>query len=469
MLIMSIAGVQADPGSFRDPAGRVFHSGKRVFRTIARTALDEFRRIRATPKVEELIRAGKLIDAVEVSVAEAGFDPDPEWALLEHPRLPFISYPYEWGFAALRDAALHHLDLQIELIDSDIVLSDATAYNVQFVGAKPIFMDFLSLRAYAPGETWAGHRQFRQQFLNPLLLRASAGVPHNAWYRGSPEGIPSDQLRRLLPFGAKFSWLVFSEVVLPGRMEALVASGRDKGRLASWAPKLPRGRYKSLLQQLRHSIAHLRPDGAKKSEWSDYASNNSYTDETQARKEELVRTFVRETSARTVWDVGCNTGNYSAVALSAGAQSVIGFDADQLAVDACHTRARAQGLNLTALVMDLTNQTGCQGWRQQERQGLEQRARADGVMALALIHHLAIGRNIPLDQIAQWLVSFAPAGVVEFVAKDDEMVQRLLSTREDIFPNYTAENFHTTLERYAVVEAVVPVSPTRTMFRFRRR
>ena len=151
--------------------------------------------------LQSLAAAGRVVAFDEVSRDVLGGEAGDPALVLEHPRLPFVSYPYEWPFKALKAAALHHLDIQIDALDGGVALSDASAYNVQFLGAKPIFIDLLSFRRYREGEFWLGHRQFCEQFLNPLLLRALVGVPHNAWYRGSLEGIVSAELSRLLPFG----------------------------------------------------------------------------------------------------------------------------------------------------------------------------------------------------------------------------------------------------------------------------
>jgi hypothetical protein len=185
----------ADPGSFRDPAGRVHRFGDRVFRTIRTRAAVDFEAVRDSGVLAKYVDRGALIQSSIVDALEFGFsDPDVAY-VIEHPRVPFVSYPYEWSFALLKKAALHHLDFQLALLDDGFALSDATAYNVQFLGNRPVFIDLLSIRAYREGEYWLAHHQFCEQFLNPLLLRSLFGVPHNDWYRGRLEGIPSSAIR----------------------------------------------------------------------------------------------------------------------------------------------------------------------------------------------------------------------------------------------------------------------------------
>jgi hypothetical protein len=203
-----------EPGSFRDPSGLVFVHERRVVRTVTAHAAAEYEFARDAGLLRTLAEHGRLIASCEVDPALLGSAAAGARHVLEHPRLAFISFPYEWSFPLLKRAALAHLDLHLDLLERDLTLSDASAYNVQFQGVRPIFIDVLSIRRYRAGEYWVGHRQFCEQFLNPLLLRALLGVAHNAWYRGSLEGIPTRDLARLLPLGKRLSWNVLSQVVL---------------------------------------------------------------------------------------------------------------------------------------------------------------------------------------------------------------------------------------------------------------
>jgi ribosomal protein L11 methylase PrmA len=460
--------VRAEAGSYRDPSGRVFVLGDRVLRTVMPRAAADFEYVRSTGVLDSLILEGLAIaeQRVEPSSLPRAFD-GARYAL-QHPKLPFISYPYEWCFTALKRAALLHLDIQMRCLEQDVSLSDASAYNIQFLGPKPIFIDSLSFRRYHEGEFWIGHKQFCEQFLNALLLRALLGVPHNAWYRGGLEGIPTAELSRLLPLRRKLSWNVLTNVVMPASFQRTATGGSDPKLPAD--ARFPRTAMQRMLERLRKWISTLQPADRGKTVWGDYARETSYAADETERKRALIAEFAASVRPRMVWDIGCNTGDYAKAALDAGAGYAVGFDFDQGALDAAFVRAERGGLNFLPLFLDLANPTPSQGWGERECRGLTDRASADAILALALVHHLAIGRNIPLDEVVAWLVSLAPNGVVEFVPKSDPMVQQLLRLREDIFDDYTEEMFSAHLQTRAEIVRLVDVSATgRRLFWFARR
>ena len=452
--------MRPEPSSFRDPAGRVFESRDgRIFRSVAPGALEDYRFARESGALDELVAEGALVAAEEVDPEPLGeFAPEGGLAL-EHPRLPFVSYPYEWPFSLLRAAALHHLDLQLRLLERGVSLSDASAYNVQFVGARPVFIDWLSFRRYREGEYWTGHAQFCEQFLYPLLLAAKLGVPHHAWYRGSQEGIPGRELAALLPRRARLSPRVQAHLLLPLRLERRARSRREVAARAAGRP-LPRRAYRGLLLQLRGWIERLAPRYPATA-WSGYSPACSYAPGEAEAKAETVRAFVSEAAPAQLWDVGCNAGEFAEVALAAGAGDAIGFDADPLALEAACARAAKAGLRFLPLYQDAADPAPDQGWRQRERRSLANRAgSADALLALALVHHLAIARNVPLPEVAAWLVSLAPRGLVEFAPRGDPRVDDLLALRDGRFADYAPEPFEAALRRHAEVRLARTLSPS---------
>ncbi|HEY8381866.1 MAG TPA: class I SAM-dependent methyltransferase [Microvirga sp.] len=455
-----------DGGSFRDPSGHVYEIDGDILRTVTRKAAADYDFVRQTGLLAALAERGLVIGSEEiVSDALSG---ENIHRVLRHPKLAFISYPYEWSFPLLKAAALLHLDIQIEALEKDVVLSDASAYNVQFVGPKPVFIDVLSFRRYTEGEFWTGHRQFCEQFLNPLLLRSVFGTPHNAWFRGNLEGIPTADFARLLPWWSRLNFTLQAHVLLPAKAQAqrIESEGDLK---AVRQRRLPKSSYRNLLIQLRQKIEGLEPKDTGRTVWGDYDHNHTYDSAEEQAKRRFVADFCAAVKPNLLWDIGCNTGEYSAVALASGARQVVGFDFDQGALERAYARASAKDLPLLPLFQDAANQSPDQGWSAGERKGLAQRAKADGLLALAFEHHLAIGRNVPLDRVVGWLVGHAPRGVVEFVQKSDPTVQRMLALREDIFDQYDEATFEAALgARARIIRAEVVSGAGRKLYWFDR-
>jgi ribosomal protein L11 methylase PrmA len=461
----------ADSGSFRDPSGQVFLSNGRVLRTVNPSIADDFRYAEDSGLFADLIGKGWLVDYEHTAPAALGTSGQQAAFVLEHPALPMISYAYEWPFSALKAAALLHLDVHLAALDRNMTLSDASAYNVQFIGTRPVFIDILSFVRYHDGSLWPGHKQFCEQFLNPLLLHAYFGISHSAWFRGALEGVPVEDLAALLPWWRRIAPRPLIHVVLQSVFQR---RARQSGVISQTAPaktaKLPKPALCRMLSGLRKWIAGLEPSKRERTVWESYAQETSYSDDETEQKRSFLMDFVRETNAKRVWDLGCNTGNYLIAALDAGAEYGVGFDFDHGALEAGFRRSARDGSLIQFLYLDAANPSSDQGWAQRERKGLLARAGGDAVFALALIHHLAITRNVPLDAIVDWIVALAPSGVIEFVPKRDPMVQALLRNRADIFPDYTEDAFRQALSVRADITATRTVSASgRTLYGFRRR
>lgn len=454
-------------GSHRDPAGGVHRLGDRILRTVSPDHEADFAAALRTGLLDRLADAGRIVAFEPIDLPPAALGLAGASRILEHPRLPFISHPYEWSFEALRAAALHHLDVHLEAMEGDLTLSDASAYNIQFLGTKPIFIDLLSFRPYRDGEIWVGYRQFCEQFLNPLLLCAATGVMPNAWYRGALEGIRTSDLRRLLPWRMLLSRRILLHVVAHSALETVEPSPSDSAATAAMA-KLPRGSFLHLLQDMRKWLAGLAPKGSR-SLWRDYVTTCSYTDVEQQTKRAEVAAFAASVKPKMLWDIGCNTGEYALLALKSGAERAIGWDSDPAAVDIAFRAARDAGAKLTPLVGDLANPSPSQGWCQAERAGMHERSSADAVMALAVIHHLLFSANVPLQQSIRWIVGLAPRGLVEFVPPDDVQVQQMRARRTGTHHPYDREHFTAALQAVARIEKSTMLRPSgREVFQYAR-
>jgi len=437
--------MRIEPGSFRDPAGRVFTDKGRVFRAVFEPGRASFEKAREAGIYNWAIENGLLVAMEDVAPETMVWEGDEPAYLVEHPALDFISYPYEWTFSQLKRAALFHLDFHLKLLEREFTLSDATAYNVQFVNTQPVFIDHLSIQPYVEGSLWAGQRQFAMQFLCPLLLWAKCGIAPNAWYRGNLEGITPEELAPLLPFKARMSFTVMGHVTVPAKLQQK-AIANDGEPAPQSNRKLSKQAFTALLTGLRHYIAKLNAPGLS-TVWGGYDVDNSYDDARRNEKHTFVSDFVREVKPQKLFDLGCNSGDYSQAAIDAGAEQVVGFDFDFGALEQAYARFSENGAKVLPLWLDATNPSPAQGWASAERMSFGERAKADAMVALAFIHHLAIAKNVPLDMAVDWLMAMAPKGVIEFPGKGDAMVQRLLSTREDIFPDYTLETFRECIEK----------------------
>jgi ribosomal protein L11 methylase PrmA len=462
---------RAIPGSLRDPSGRVYEIDGRIFRTVADHFSADFEFVESTGLFQKLTACNWLVPFEKADTAIPGGLANNFKYVLEVPRLRFISYPYEWSFPALKAAALLHLQIHLTALDHGVTLSDASAYNIQFHGARPVFIDHLSFRRYRPGEIWAGHRQFCEQFLNPLLLRAFFGIPHNAWYRGAQEGIKAQELSRLLKWRHRVSWPVLTHVLLQSFFQRSVENNSvhlSKDKIPAAALPLPS--FQRLLNNLHSWISTLRPADRAKTVWQDYTKTQSYSSAEVESKKQFVAEFIKNQKPKSLWDLGCNTGDYCIAGLEGGAEYAVGFDSDQGALESAFARSLEKNLPFQALFFDAANPSPNQGWNEQERSGLRARASANAVLALAFVHHLAIARNIPLDQLLDWIIDLAPCGIIEFVPKSDPMVQSLLRHRDDIFPDYRQEAFLTQMERNASIVSTAVVSASgRLLVSYKRR
>lgn len=453
--------------SYRDPSGHVYLVDGRVLRTVLAPGVADYEFVRDCGLARRLTERGWLIAATEVPVDSLTVEGPAPAYVLEHPRLAIQSYPYEWSFPALKDAALLQLDIHLEALKAGVTLSDASAYNVMFDGPRPVFIDYLSFRRYRDGEFWAGHRQFCEQYLNPLLLTAYAGVPFQPWYRGAMEGIPPALLANVLPARRKWSWRVMTHVVMQASMEK--PNANDQAAAAS-KMKLPLAGLQNMLTSLRSWIAELEPSPSRPSIWSGYATDNSYTAPETVLKRSFIERFAAEERPNVILDIGCNTGDYSVAALRAGAGAAVGWESDAGALDAAYLRAKREGIDFLPLWGDAVNPSPAQGWDARERTALPARMEVDALLALALIHHMAIARNVPLDAVLHWLIDRARSGIIEFVPKSDPMVRQLLKLRADIFDDYTEEHFLDVLRsRGEIVDTCRLPTSSRLLVWYRRR
>ena len=460
--------IPADPGSFRDPDSRVFHDRGAVLRALSARGLSDWERLSGTAFFGRMQAAGKIVATERLDEPpDIRLDgEDVAAAVLRHERVPFISYPYEWPFSMLRDAALLELELLRAALAEDMVLKDASPYNVQWRGSHPVFIDIGSFEPLSEGEPWAGYRQFCALALYPLMAQAYAGVPFQPWLRGSLEGIPPGSARAILRGRRLLRRGVLTHVALHARLE------RREGDRDTRAEVRRAGFRKELIDANAKKLERLvrRLDwGGSETAWSDYGERSHYEADDLERKDRFVREACASRTFELAWDLGCNDGRYSRVAAERGAY-VVAVDGDHATVEALYRALRSEGSErVLPLVMDLADPSPARGWRGVERSPLEGRGRPELVLCLALVHHLSIAANVPLAEVVDWLASLGGVLVVEFADREDPMVKRLLARkRDDAHPDYRREEFERALaERFEVEEREPLGSGTRTLYRAR--
>lgn len=432
------------PSSFRDPAGAMFRSQGVLYRGIREAGRAHYERLMSSGLYDELVAARLLVPHEQVSRGGEGAP----WAVVIRPEeIPFISYPYEWSFSQLQDAALATLEIERRALARGLTLVDASAYNIQFLEGRPVLIDTLSLRQAVEGEPWTAYRQYCQHFLAPLALMSFKDVRLSQLLRVHLDGIPMDLAARLLPARARRRLSLLVHLYLHARSQQRYARREvpmAKGRVSRQARL---GLVDSLESGTKH--LHWQPEGT---EWADYYDETNYSAEGHSDKRRIVEEFIASARPRTVWDLGANTGLFSRPAAAAGAQ-VVAFDIDPACVEKNYLRVRAEKeARVLPLLLDLTNPSPAAGWGNAERMSLLERGPADAVLALALIHHLAIGNNVPFEMAAGF---FARAGrnlLIEFVPKSDSQVKRLLVSREDIFEGYSREGFERAFGEFFDIE-----------------
>ncbi len=433
---------ELDSGSFRDRKARVFYHQGNVYRALSQAALSDWKALSATQFFSRLSDAGKIIRTEEVNSVESSVvQPPGQWAgVLKHERIPFISYPYEWSFGMLKDAALLQLELLLLALKEGLILKDSSAFNIQWRGTDPVFIDITSFEKLAPGDPWTGYRQFCQLFLNPLLLQTYKDVPFQLWLRGSLDGIEPEYLERLMSARDLLRPGVFTHVFMQARLQSGFGNSQRNVKRDLRKAGFSKQLIVSNAERIQKLIQGLKWEPGK-SVWADYATTNTYSDQDQERKAAFVREVVHSRFWELICDLGCNTGVFSRIAAE-NARYVVALDADQLAVERFFQALKAEGIKtILPLVNNLADPSPNLGWRGLERKSLANRTKPELVLCLALIHHLVITANIPLGEFVEWLASLGADLVIEFITKEDAMVQTLLHNKEDIYFDYQREYF----------------------------
>ncbi len=432
----SLTNKRSVSGSFRDPTGFLFTDNRILYRQINPSGFDDYFLLRNSGLYQELTAAELLIPHEEIS--EYNQNSPPDQIVIKPEKVGFISYPYEWSFSQLKNAAQHTLKIQKIALQKGMSLKDCSAYNVQFLHGKPILIDTLSFERYREGEPWAAYRQFCQHFLAPLALMAYTDVRLSQFLRIYIDGIPLDLASKLLPKKTSLNFSLNVHIHIHAKSQARYSEkeiDRDKNHR-----QIKEHQLLGLVDSLASGINKLtwKPD---QTDWAEYEKFHNYSPDALQHKSDLVAHYLSQTQSSLVWDMGANVGRFSRLA-SQQKIDTIAFDIDPGAVEVNYLQAVEDGdRHLLPLVADLTNPSPGLGWAHEERQSLLERGPADTVLALALIHHLAIGNNVPFNKLAEFFSRICKWLIIEFIPKHDPQVNRLLKVRQDIFSDYDQDHF----------------------------
>lgn len=445
--------------SFRDPSGFVFKKDNLYYRQINHRYKDNYDALLTSGLYNKLIEENLLLSHQETNLPGIT---DEAYKVIFPEQIPFISYPYEWSFSMLKHAALTTLKVQKLALEYNLTLKDTSAFNIQFFKGAPVFIDTLSFEKYEKGKPWVPYRQFCQHFLGPLALIAYKDPRLNLLLRTFLDGIPLDLTSRLLPISTKINPNLLTHIHLHAQAQQRLSAKKS----------LLKKRFKSMdLKSLKGLIDHLEKtiltikSKIPKTSWSNYYETNSYPKEAFEQKKQLVAQYLDQTKPKTVWDLGANTGVFSRIATSKKALT-ISMDYDPITIELNYLEGiKTKDQYSLPLVMDLTNPSPAVGWGNQERLSLTQRGPADVVLALALVHHLALSNNLPLPKLGKYFSQICHFLIIEFVPKEDPNATSLLGLKKDIFPDYTQEGFEQSFGQYFHVQSKHPIKNTlRTLY-----
>jgi hypothetical protein len=453
------------PASFRDPSGSIFLHAGELFRKINRCYRDEFDAFLRSGLYERLVRDNLIVSHREVSSSPQD---DPEiYRIIQPEGLPFISYPYEWCFSQLKDAALLTLRIQKTALEYGLTLKDASAYNVQYRRGRPVFIDTLSFERYREGSPWVAYRQFCQHFLAPLALMSQSDARLNQLARVYLDGIPLDLTSSLLPRKTFVRLPLALHIHFHARMQnkfsrSLAASPKEK--------RISKARLQALIDSLEALVLSLKWKTSV-TEWSEYPREMNYSPDAWETKISTVGAHLKEIEPSLIWDLGANTGVFSRLA-AVKKVPVVAIDGDAAATEKNYLNCREKGEEfILPLIADLVNPSPGIGWLNEERTSLIRRGPADCILALALFHHLAIVHNLPFGKIADFLAAICRRWlIIEFVPQNDSWVRSLLSTRKNMFPDYSRDNFEKNfLPRFRIITSRCLPDSERILYFFEKR
>lgn len=425
-----------DNASFRDPSGYVFYKDNCVHRKIDKSYFKQYEHLMTSGLYEELIEKELLIKHEET-------ERNDEYIIIKPEEIPFISYPYEWCFEELKDAALLTLEIENIALKYNMTLKDATAYNVQFYEGKATFIDTLSFDFYKDGEPWGAYGQFCRHFMAPLLLMENVDENLNCILKNYIDGIPIELANNILKNRGGLTAL--QHIKLHSKS---ITQNNDNKEIKQ--VNLSKTSIINIVSMMQRQIEKMHRKNTD-TEWDKYYDNTNYDEEAETSKINFVKQYIEDIKLRKkdiVWDFGANDGKYSRIAAKENGY-IVSYDIDYNAVNRNYNKVKTEKeKNILPLLLDLTNPPSSIGFAENERKGLNARGPVKCIMLLAMIHHICISNNVPFDNLSSWLSTICKYLIIEFVPKKDSQVEKLLKTRRDIFKYYDEKSFEKEFTKY---------------------
>ena len=456
--------------SLRDPSGNLLIVDERIIRIVNRHGLPDLNAFLHSTASQSFVESSELVgtnfldrtelaEVLENEEASSLFNQSAGAMIVEHERVPFQSFPYEWPAEMLHAAAALTLNLAEKLLDEGFGLKDASPYNVLFRGPRPVFIDLLSFEQRDPRDpTWLPYAQFVRTFLLPLLVNQRFHLGLNQLLTTHRDGIEPEEVVRLCGRLQKFRSPFLTLATIPARLAARHAT--DDATIYQQKilddPAKARFIFRRVLKSVRRKLEQVAPRAGKHSGWSNYTEHNQYTADYLPLKQRFVEDVLAYYRPEKVLDVGCNTGDFSAQAARSGA-SVVAIDYDPVVVGELWRKASANDLDILPLVVNLARPTPGIGWRNQECPSFLERARGhfNAVLMLAVIHHLLVSERIPLAEILNLAAELTTdVLVIEFISPADPMFRRISRGRDHLFQDLTQASFETACrKRFEIVRS----------------
>jgi len=442
--------------SFRDPDAKLFESEFEMIRAVdaeyGKFLLDFMTSTSFQMFEDKIVETTPYENIERQEIYEYSIDNFEDKIFFKHKKFTFPSYPYEWPAEMLYAAGNLTIELAEGTISDGVGLKDATPFNILFEGPKPIFIDLASFEQRHPcDQIWFPEGQFLRNFIYPLLVSKLFQMPINDIFINHRDGLTPDYVYRMLSVLKKLNPFIFGTITLSMWAEKIA---RRKTNLHEFKmaknPQLAAFILQRLYSRLRKKLARLKPADLSESFWSGYMTNHlSYNADDFEKKEEIVETVIKDFKPDKVLDIGCNVGNFSCIAARAGA-SVVAIDTDERSIGRLWSLANRDRLNILPLVVDLINPTPALGWRNKENDSFLSRAdrKFDFTIMLAVVHHLLIDGGIEISEILSLVRNITTKSLlIEYIDPSDEMFQKLLKGRGQLYAKFNKDVFLTELKK----------------------